>query len=135
MIDLQIYCHFTTQNSETALTTNDETNTFFICKIVLSEQLKQSLSYYVFVETNFNWIFFLKFPSKNINPNLIMKIYEVHHGKSYHRNIYNTWNNIRIVIGCVHHIVEYIYSNQSSTMDQYSHSQKNESVMEHKYFK
>ena len=41
--DLQICFHFTTQNSETALKTNGETNTFLICLFVLSEQLDRSL--------------------------------------------------------------------------------------------
>ncbi len=41
--DLQICCHFTTQNSGTTLKTNDPTNKFLICKIVLSEQLVLSL--------------------------------------------------------------------------------------------
>jgi hypothetical protein len=34
--DLQICCHFTTQNRQTDLKTNDETNTFLICLFVLS---------------------------------------------------------------------------------------------------
>jgi hypothetical protein len=42
--DLQICCHFTTKDSETDLKTNDETNTFLIRKIVLSEQLDLSLN-------------------------------------------------------------------------------------------
>jgi hypothetical protein len=37
--DLQICCHFTTQNSKTDIKTNGETNTFPICLSVLSEQL------------------------------------------------------------------------------------------------
>ena len=37
--DLQICCHFTTQNSETDLKTNDETFTFLICLFVLFPQL------------------------------------------------------------------------------------------------
>ncbi len=40
--DLQIYCHFTVQNSET-LKTNDETNTILIYLFVLSEQLVHNL--------------------------------------------------------------------------------------------
>jgi hypothetical protein len=41
--DLQICCHFTTQNSKTDIKTNGETNTFPICLFVLSEQLVLSL--------------------------------------------------------------------------------------------
>jgi hypothetical protein len=41
--DLQICCHFTTQNSKTDIKTNGETNTFPICLVVLSEQLVLSL--------------------------------------------------------------------------------------------
>ncbi len=43
-MDLQICCHFTTQNSLTDIKTNGETNTFPICLFVLSEQLVLSLS-------------------------------------------------------------------------------------------
>ena len=42
--DLQICCHFTTQNSKTDIKTNGETNTFPICFFVLSEQLVLSLT-------------------------------------------------------------------------------------------
>ena len=42
--DLQICCHFTTQNSKTDIKTNGETNTFPICLFVLSEQLVLNLS-------------------------------------------------------------------------------------------
>ena len=42
--DLQIFCHFTTHNSATALKTNDETITFLVCLFVLSEQLVLSLT-------------------------------------------------------------------------------------------
>jgi hypothetical protein len=43
-VDLQICCHFTTQNSKTDIKTNGETNTFPICLFVLSEQLVLSLT-------------------------------------------------------------------------------------------
>jgi hypothetical protein len=43
-VDLQICCHFTTQNSKTDIKTNGGTNKFPICLFVLSEQLVPSLT-------------------------------------------------------------------------------------------
>jgi hypothetical protein len=49
--------HVTTQNSETTLKTNHETNTFLICKIDLSEQLDLiSLNFIVSLDTSHDHI-------------------------------------------------------------------------------
>ena len=46
--DLQICCHFTAQNSETDLKTNDETITFLICLFVLFPQLDHRLILFLY---------------------------------------------------------------------------------------
>jgi hypothetical protein len=64
--DLQICCHFTTQNRKTDLKTNDETNTFLVCLFVLSEQLdliplKENPFYPLFLEFSYLKFFFRRF--------------------------------------------------------------------------